>query len=418
MAGAAGSGGAAATVTLTELDENPYPVLARLRERAPICWVPAFGGWLVTGVDLAVAVLRDSRTFTVDDPRFTTARVVGPSMLSTDGRTHARHRTPFVGPLRRAATDDGLAGYVRAEATRLVTALRPDGAAELRRAVAGPLAAAVMAAALGPGRLAPTTVLGWYDAIVDAVTELSGPAGAATGNRTGTEPELATTTVDAENVDAGRTAFCALAARLREVIGADERCLPVEAARTGRLDTAEVVSNAAVVMFGGIETTEGMTTNAALHLLRAPEQLALVRAAPSLLPAAVEESLRLEPAAALVDRYATRDVDVGAAAVLAGDRVTVSLLAAGRDPGAFPDPDAFDVRRAGRRRGPGRQLAFGYGPHVCPGADLARVQAVTTLQVLLDMLPDLRLDVAGPLAGPRGLVFRKPPALPVRWDPL
>jgi len=90
----------AGRVTLEALEADPHPVLARLRAEAPVCWVPALGAWLVTGHRPAVDVLRDARSFTVDDPRFSTAKVVGPSMLSLDGAQHARHRAPFAGPFR------------------------------------------------------------------------------------------------------------------------------------------------------------------------------------------------------------------------------------------------------------------------------------------------------------------------------
>src|SRR5881227_669840 len=89
-----------AAVTLDQLDRDPHPVLARLREHEPVSWLPSLDGWLVTRHDLALAAMRDSRSFTVDDPRFSTAQVIGPSMLSLDGDEHARHRTPFVGPFR------------------------------------------------------------------------------------------------------------------------------------------------------------------------------------------------------------------------------------------------------------------------------------------------------------------------------
>jgi cytochrome P450 len=72
-------------VSLEDLAADPHPLLARLRERGVVCWVPALGAWVVTGYSAAVAVLLDPATFTVDDPRFTTARVTGPSMLSLDG---------------------------------------------------------------------------------------------------------------------------------------------------------------------------------------------------------------------------------------------------------------------------------------------------------------------------------------------
>ena len=92
-----------AEISLIELEEDPYPALARLRRLEPVCYLPALGGWLVTRHDLAAQVMRDSETFTVDDPRFSTARVVGPSMLSRDGAAHERFRAPFVGPLRPGA---------------------------------------------------------------------------------------------------------------------------------------------------------------------------------------------------------------------------------------------------------------------------------------------------------------------------
>src|SRR5947199_6527002 len=92
-----------ATATLDELEDDPFPLLARLREREPVSWLPALGGWLVTRRDLALRVMRDSETFTVDDPRFSTGQVVGRSMLTTDGAEHGRHRDPFARPLRLAA---------------------------------------------------------------------------------------------------------------------------------------------------------------------------------------------------------------------------------------------------------------------------------------------------------------------------
>ena len=377
-------------VTLADLEGDPHRVLARLRATAPAAWVPVLGTWLVTGYDLAVAVLRDARTFTVDDPRFSTAQVVGPSMLSLDGAPHARHRGPFNRPFRHDEVHARLAAFARAETGRLVSAIEPFGAAELRRAVAGPLAAAVMAEVLGLGQADPATILTWYDGIVAAVQAEGAAAGRGTGAGTGT------------------AAFGELAASLREVIARGGSLL---AEVTGSLAEEEAISNAAVLMFGGIETTEGMIANALLHLLSSPAQLALVLADPGLVPAAVEESLRLEPAAAVVDRYATAGTRLGGAAIQAGDQVTVSITGANRDPAVFADPDVFDVRRANA----GRHLAFAHGPHFCLGAHLARLEAQVAVGTLLARLPRLRLDPGYPSA-PRGLVFRKPPALRVRWD--
>lgn len=381
-------------MSLEALAADPHPLLARLRERAPVCWVPALGAWMVTGYSAAVEVLSDPAAFTVDDPRFTTARVTGPSMLSLDGKSHARHRSPFIHAFRPAELSERLAGFVQAEAARLTEAIRPAGRAELRTTVAGPLAAAVMTEALGLGEagVAPVAVLSWYRDIVAAVAALS----AATPG----SPSAA---------HAG--SFNALAAALREAIAAGRAPVLAEAARSGELTVGEVISNAAVQLFGGIETTEGMICNAVLHLLSDPAQLGLVCAGPWLLPAAVEESLRLEPAAAVVDRYATRDASIGGIDIRRGDPVTVSLAGANRDPAVFPEPDRYDIRRPNSAR----HLAFARGPHFCLGAHLARLEAATAIAAVLGGLPGLRLDPGQPPA-PYGLIFRKPAALRVRWD--
>src|SRR5690349_4366603 len=360
-----------AAITLADLDHDPHPWLASLRDTEPVSWLPALHGWLVTRHDLAVAVMRDTAAFTVDDPRFSTARVVGPSMLSLDGAAHGRHRTPFTKGFGRAEIHARLAAFVVAETARLVAAMRPDGAADLRRALAGPLAVAVVAEALGLSGADPATVLGWYAAIVGSVSALTGDPGPGPGGEDARQDQARR---DKARV-AGAEAFGSLSGRLTAVVESASGPPSLLAAAAGgqanvatgsardaaaetgaaagtaaaALTTAEVISNAAVIMFGGIETTEGMISNAVLHLLENPCQLALVREDPDLVPGAVEESLRLEPAAAVVDRYATRDIALGGAQIRAGDLVTVSLAGAGRDPAVFPDPDTFNVRRPNAR---------------------------------------------------------------------
>jgi cytochrome P450 len=365
-----------AATTLEELEDDPHPLLARLRAREPVSWVPALGAWLVTRRDLALAAMRDAETFTVDDPRFSTGRVVGRSMLTTDGLEHDRHRDPFARAFRLEAVRERFTDVVTAETGRLVDAIEPSGAAELRRELAGPLAAAVVLHSLGLEHADPGEVLGWYDAIVAAVTRVT--AGEEVG-------------------DAGREAFAALSASIQ---------IPDR----GGLTREEAISNAAVLMFGGIETTEGMIANAFLHLLSNRDQLARVEADRALLQNAVEESLRLEPSAAVIDRYATRDTELGGAPISERELVTLSLAGANRDPAVFADPDRFDVRRENARL----HLAFAQGPHVCIGMHLARLEAHTAVGLVLDRLPGLRLDPARPAAA-RGLVFRKPPELHVLW---
>ena len=375
-----------AEVTLAELDTQPYPVLARLRETEPVSWVPVLDGWLITRRDLCIQVMRDAERFTVDDPRFSTARVVGPSMLSLDGNEHRRHRDPFAAGLRRPRVMEQFADHVRQEAASLVEGLRPAGRAEVRRDLAGPLAVRVVAAALDLLDVEPAVVLGWYDEIVGAVDRVS--AGGEIGDR----------------------APRAVAALDRHVAATIDRGGGVLADATASLVRPEIVSNAAVMMFGGIETSEGMTTSLFWHVLSTPDALDAVLADRALVTNAVEESLRLEPAAARVDRYATAEVEIGGATIRRGDLVIVSLTAANRDPAAFPDPDRFDVRRENARS----HLAFAQGPHACVGLHLARLETQAALEAALDRWPGMGLDRDA--TPPTGVVFRKPKRLPVSWD--
>jgi cytochrome P450 len=362
------------SVTLEQLEADPHPVLARLREHEPVAWIPALDGWLVTSRDLALQVMRDAGTFTVDDPRFSTGQVVGPSMLTRDGAEHARHRAPFADSLRLAAVRDRFSTVVLEETDALIDAFGADGRAELRRALAGPLAARVVATLLGLEAAETGAMLGWYDAIVKSVDAITA----------GGEP-----TAD------GAEAF----EQLREAVEPSLR-------EVGDLRPEEAVSNAAVMMFGGIETTEGMIANLMFHLLALHDG----EVEPDDLPNAVEESLRMEPAAAVIDRYATEDVVLAGAGIARGDLVTISLAGANRDPSFFPEPDRFDVHRENARH----NIAFAHGPHVCVGMHLARMEALTAARRLFERLPGLRIDPERPTA-PRGLVFRKPPALDVLW---
>jgi len=381
-----------AEVTLRELEHDPHPALARLRASEPVSWVPALGAWFVTRRDLALQVMRDPGSYTVDDPRFSTAQVVGPSMLSLDGAEHRSHRDPFARPFRLDAVTTRFAEIVEREVDRLIALIELDGSADLRAALAGPLSVEVMVQALGLEETDPVQALAWYSAIVAEVTAIT--AGAASDG-------------------SGKDAFAHLRASVEPALDRDtvSSLVAAAASEAGGLSREQVASNAAVLLFGGIETTEAMIANAFLHLLANDTERALVQADSKLLAGAVEESLRLEPAAAVIDRYSTRDTELAGVPIRQGDLVTLSLAGANRDPGVFADPDRFDVRRDNVNL----QVGFAHGPHVCLGMHLARLETRVALGRALERLPNLRLDPERPSAA-RGLVFRKPPSLWVLWE--
>lgn len=384
-----------ASVTLADLEGDCHRLLHRLRATEPVAWLPAIGGWLITRREDAITVMRDARNYTVDHPGFSTAQVVGPSMLSLDGAPHLRHRTPFERPFRQEVVQRSFSQPIADHIHHLLESLVAKGYAELRRDFAGPVAVKTMITVLGLQEIAVTTVLGWYDAIVDAVTRVT--AGEA---------------VSAE----GQAAFAALHEQLLPSLQQqpETNLLAAASGAANGLSAAQIVANAAVLLFGGIETTEAMIANAFYHLLTNATLFDAVRNDPTRLPAVIEESLRLEPAAAVVDRYATTDVLLGDVLIKKDDLVRVSLAAANRDPATFADPDRFDPNRPNLRS----HVTFAQGPHVCLGLHLARLEAHLALTQAIRRLPDLQLlptCAAWEAAKPRGLVFRKPQALQVAW---
>ena len=380
------------SLTAADLTHNLHPTLHRLRASEPVSWLPALNVWLVTDYTLATGVMRDAASYTVDHPGFSTARVVGDSMLSKDGQEQQRHRTPFELPFRKREVEKRFRVPVAAHIQSLLGKLKPAGRADLRRDYAAPVAVKTMVTALGLDETAVQDVLGIYDAIVDAVTRVTA----------GEE-------VSAE----GQEAFALLGETLLPSLKktGDASLLSAASGAAQRLSEAEIISNAAVLLFGGIETTEGMIANAFYHLLTHPETVTELRRDPQLIAAVIEESLRLEPAATVVDRYATRDVTLAGADIKEGDLVRVSLAAANRDPSVFPAPDVFDISRDNLRS----HVTFAQGPHVCLGLHLARLEAQLAVKEALGQLLNLTLNNSKG-AKPTGLVFRKPAALDVSWS--
>ncbi|MCX4095443.1 cytochrome P450 family protein [Nocardia sp. alder85J] len=158
-----------------------------------------------------------------------------------------------------------------------------------------------------------------------------------------------------------------------------------------RLTEEEVLGNLKALVAAGHETTVSLILNAVRALVSRPEQLRLLRDGQADWKQAVEETLRYEsPSTHLLMRFATEDIPVGDAVIERGQGVVMSYRAIGRDTTVHGvDADEFDVERPSANR----HLAFGYGPHVCPGAGLSRLEGNVALPALFERFPDLRLAV-------------------------
>jgi cytochrome P450 len=364
-------------VTIEGLSSDPHPILHRLRESEPVSWVPALDAWLVTSHDQCTIVMLGPETFTVDDPRFSTQQVIGPSMLSLDGPEHRRHRDPFAPPFRARRIRE-LAATARAEARRLVGDFRQSGSGDLRSLIAAPLAVTLMAELLDLDGVDTGDILSWYREIVAAVHAV---------------------TAGEEVPTSGQQAFVELSRAVTSGTAGSRFLSPIS--ETGSLTADEMVSNVAVLLFGGIVTAESSTAIAFRYLLDDPDLLQRIDEHRSLLGGFVEETLRLEPSAAAVDRYATRDVEIGGAFIASGDLVRVSVSAGNRDPRVFPDPDRLDPSRDNS----GHNLTFARGPHACLGIHLARLEVTVAVESLLDGVAGLEAARLDPV---EGLVFRAP----------
>jgi cytochrome P450 len=170
----------------------------------------------------------------------------------------------------------------------------------------------------------------------------------------------------------------------------------------GQISEADIVQNIVILAFAGHETTSDFISMAAFHLLNRPETIETLISDPSLIDGTVEELLRFDSPSAAVVRIAKSDLEIDDNIIERGDRLFCFVNAANRDPAVFTDPESLDIRRRVRN-----SLSFAYGPHLCLGAPLARMEGRIVLKHLLPRLRNVRLmdggDVWRPGYTERGL---------------
>ncbi|WP_263998307.1 cytochrome P450 [Mycobacterium yunnanensis] len=177
-----------------------------------------------------------------------------------------------------------------------------------------------------------------------------------------------------------------------------------------RLSERELLNSVFLLIVAGYDTTVNLIANGILALLQNPDQLAALRADPSLMPAAVEEILRYDsPVNVATIRFTTEAIRIGDVDVPANELVMISLLGANRDPARFDDPDRLDLTRK-----PNGHLAFGHGIHHCLGAPLARLEGSIALSKLLERFDRLELATTGPTEYRNSTIMHGLRGLPVR----
>ena len=393
-----------------EVIANPFPIFAELRERDPVHWSEALGGWVLTRYRHVRQVLNDPR-FSADritpfrdhlqpDARAQVAellRSLGQWAVFNDPPAHTRRRAL----LNKAFTPRAvmaLRPLIERIVAHLISRMAACGETDLIAAFAYPLPASVIAGMIG----VPIEDLERFKIWSDEIAAFVGSALATPDKR-----------------ERGERGAREMSAYFREII-ADHRKQPkddilsallaVEESGSG-FSEDELVASCILLLFAGHETTTNLVGNGMLALLRHADALAALRRDRALAASAVEEMLRYDGPTQAMTRIALEDVrlDDASPVIGTGDRVFALLNAANRDPRVFAEPDRFDVTR-----GDTRHISFGFGIHFCLGAPLARLEGQIAVAALVERLPDLALVTETP-EWSDSFVLRGVKSLPVRF---
>ncbi|MEU6892569.1 cytochrome P450 [Streptomyces sp. NPDC046557] len=355
---------------------HPPAAYAPLRETRPLSRVTLFDGrsvWVVTGHAEARALLSDSRlssdrrnaAFPATTKRFKGLTTRRTALLGVDDPEHNVQRRMLI-PSFSVKRIAALRPHIQRTVDRLLDEMTAQGSpAELVGAFALPVPSMVICALLG----VPYEDHEFFE---------------AQSRRLLRGPELADVEDARRNLDGY---LGELIARKRTDPGdglLDE--LIAQRLETGQTDVEELVALAVILLIAGHETTANMISLGTFTLLRHPEQLAELRADPSLMSEAVEELMRFLSIADGMLRVATRDIEIGGVTIGADDGVVFSTSVINRDESVFADPDSLDWHRP-----PRHHLAFGFGIHQCLGQNLARAEMEIALGSLFARLPGLRL---------------------------
>lgn len=388
--------------------DDPHTYYRELREFDPVHWNERWGGWVLTGYDDVVKVLRDHKRFSSDRMGYlarelheTDRQAIAP-IFDVLGKWMVFADPPFHTTLRlllnRHLTPTAVERYrpmVRGIVDRLLDGIKPKGRMEVVRdfAYLVPMTAIL-------------TLLGAEEIDRDDVKEWSEQLGVFFFIRAD-EPRRRE--IACEGLQSLVQLLEPVIERKRREPGDDMISVLLEAERDGKITRDEVMATCVLFVFGGHETTMNLIANGTLALINHPEQWRRLAMQPDLIPSAVEELLRYDGSVKATVRWAKEDVEIGGKRIEQGQRILVGLSAANRDPAVFDAPNTLDITRY-----PNPHVAFAHGIHVCIGANLARLEAQEAFAGLTSRLPVPELDTERIEYFPT-VVGRSIRSLPVRF---
>jgi len=404
----------ATTPLAPEVLACPIEFNARLRAEAPVYKCPHTGIVFVSDYDTVTKIARDHETFSNRfgqamrntanaDPRLAEVQREGypavDTMLTQDPPQHRRYRGMVnqAFTARRVAT---LENHIEAVCHGLIDEFAADGECEFVSAFAKRLPMTVIAEQLGVPLSDYELFKNWSDAFV---AQLSGLAS--------TDEELAA----ARQILAFQNYF-AERIEQRRAAAADDIISDIVHARFENerpLEMAEMLSILQQLLVAGNETTTHAISEGVLLLIRHPEQWRKLKAEPELIPALVEEVLRLSTPTANMWRVAVKDTQINGLEIPAGTMVQIRFASANRDESRFLGPDDFDIERPNAKA----NVAFGHGVHMCVGASLARKELEVAFRTILQRFDELELNCADDLLiYPANMLLRGLEQLPIRFS--
>lgn len=385
-------------LTVAELETDPYPVFARMRQEAPVAFVPAIQAYLATTWDTCTAIAEDAATF-FGGTSPVHERVFGtPHVLGAEGAEHQQLRAAIDPALRPRAFRGQLEDSVRPVAKAEVERLRAAGRAELMADYFEPISVRAVGDLLGFADVEVATLRRWFHGMAGGIANIMmDPAGFA-----GTDAAVA----EIHDV---------VEAMARRVTDEPDDGVVSQWLHSGMpagqvRPLAGIYPSLHVLLLGGLQEPGHACGSTFLGLTTRPEQLQRVIADRSLLPRAVVEGLRwIAPIFSGTSRIPNRDTELAGTRIEAGRTVWVSYGSANRDETRFDDPDSYDIDRPAQSH-----LGFGRGRHVCSGAAFAPQVARIALEELFAAFPGIALDPAHDV-DVWGWIFRGPRALHVTW---
>jgi cytochrome P450 len=351
---------------------NPWPLYRELREMGPVVWLEKYGIFALTRYDVVVKVLRDWEAFPssfgvmMNDEM---NQVLRGNTLCSDGVVHNRLRRMVIRPVTPVALKS-LQDEVEREAEEVVDRLCAKG----RFCAAGELATylpvTIVSNAVGLPEEGRERMMEWSIGMFNCFGPLNERARNAM-------PVLS------EMMHYARTH--AVPGKLKPGSWAEAIH---HAAAAGEVPPDAVPVMMIDYMGPSLDTTIFGISSGVWLFANHPDQWDLVRDDPSLLPAAINEILRMDAPIQGFSRYVARDYDLDGVLLPEGSRAIVFYGAANRDPRQFPDPDRFDVRRDNA----GRHMAFGTGPHMCLGMNLAKLEMRALFTALARQVKRFRIE--------------------------